>query len=207
MNNIKIELCRIDRNGSDAILNIIYNYAGTSTVYSFTTLQVTGYFFDKGKEIKQAIEYDISAETAGADGNYVISINLSEDFGHTTHGFYYLEFALSEEISVNSCTIIEDSIAPAYISDVEFMYHCMSSELLSVGDCACDPLSDEVLQKFLLLQGHLMAMQLHEYDDAKFLYRKMLQICGHGCNTLSNCGCNSGMRSSIKPINSCGCKL
>lgn len=207
MNNTKIELCRIDRNGKDAILNIIYNYAGKASAYGFTVLQITGYFFDKGTEHKQTIEYDISEEIEGIDGNYIVSINLSQDFGHSTHGFYYLEFFLDEEKVESGCTVLESSVSPAYVSDVEFMYHCMSSELLSIGDDVCDPMPDSVLQKFMLLQGHLMAMQLHEYSDAKFLYRKMLQLCGYGCNPVTNCGCGGTVRPIIKPITSCGCKL
>jgi hypothetical protein len=88
----------------------------------------------------------------------------------------------------------EDISETAYISDVEFMYHCMLNDLLQGSDKNCGPVSDDLIKKYLMLYGHQLASRYNEtYELSSYLYKKML-TCGGLCKTQVN---NS---------NSCGCK-
>lgn len=177
MNNINIEVCRVARRFGQVFIDCILS---CHPDFYFTNLQVSGHFFAAGKETKKTIDFDVSHLKSGDDNS--ISIPVSEYFDHQDNGIYSLIFYIDDGERTQSTTL--------YISDVEFMYHCISKQLLSLGD-DCTDISDELIQKYLLLHGHQMAMSLHQYEEAKFLYKKMIALCGHKCQPLNPCNCKS----------------
>lgn len=196
MSNLTVEQSKISRARGNVWLRTLLEVPRN---HSLTNLQVTGYFFVDGKETKQTLEYDPSTENGASGGSCVLDVNLSEDFNHTTQGFYRVQI---EYQNMSDQTQYSEFM---YVSDVEFMYHCMTEQLFSLGEC-CEELPDTLIQKWLLLQGHQMAMDYHQYDEAKFLYKKMLQICGHGCGKTNTCGCQTTV-TKIVTEPSCGCKV
>jgi hypothetical protein len=132
--NINIEICRIARRNGEVYIDCIIN---CHPDYHFTNLQVVGTSFAKGKEIPtDVIDFDISDLKSGRDE--AISIPISEYFNHKDNGIYTL--------TLNADDAFGRTIsATMYISDVEFAYHCMTSDLEDVGEDKCNPISDEVV--------------------------------------------------------------
>jgi hypothetical protein len=67
----------------------------------------------------------------------------------------------------------------AICSDVNFVYRCLLDGILEEGPC--DPVSDEIIRKYLILYGHETAMKLRHLETAE-RYFKYLAKCFHPCN-------------------------
>lgn len=78
------------------------------------------------------------------------------------------------------------------LSDVSFAHEYFMRELLTQN--ACDPLSDDLIKKYLMLYAHQAAMANMQIDVAKEYYKlicKGFSRCGdNGCSSIKHKSCN-----------------
>lgn len=81
------------------------------------------------------------------------------------------------------------------LSDANYIYRYLLDGLLDEGKCV--DISDEMLQKYLVLYGHEKALQAGDIDVAKELFRVMhkgFKKCGGFERSDINCGCHDRHR-------------
>lgn len=172
MDNIKIELCRISRRDDQLLMDVILD-VGNNTLTSFavTNLQTPETTWQFAKQLTQA-------------GKQAFSIPLS-DLGDTGSSIY--------KVDLKASSGYEEYIDTIYISDVEFMYECMLSELNLLDLDSCTPVSNDIITKYLLLYGHTLAMSYKDIDRAEYFFKKM-KNCPVACGTPVTCNCHGAYR-------------
>lgn len=78
-----------------------------------------------------------------------------------------------------------------WVSDVHDVHHYFLNELLSVDKC--EPLSDELIKKYLILYGHQQALSEQQFDVAMSLFtllRNNFSKCPHSNQSEINCNCH-----------------
>ena len=170
MKRININLCRISRRDSGLYLDVIID----TDVYKVTSLEVTNlYTPDTIWQFAQAL--------GNTSGKRAFSIPLHQ-LGDAGSSIYKL--TIKGELANDT---IEES---AYVSDVEFMYECLLSELNNLEAGQCEPVSDDLIRKYLLLYGHTLAMSYGDVTHAEYFFNKM-KGCGNKCQTLiKTCNCH-----------------
>lgn len=183
MNKIDVEVGRIYRRDGETWLGAIFNWSGTKV--QVTGLQISAEFFGNNGS-SQYTEYAYEPNVSDiivAQGEGIINIPVSQIFAeYSDFGIYkVLVYWYDTEEQ-------ENGFDEWLVSDVEFAYHCISSQLLKMGD-QCTELSDNVIQSYLLLFGHHQAMNYKEIQKAKLFYKKLLQLCKGKCYTINPCNC------------------
>jgi hypothetical protein len=87
--------------------------------------------------------------------------------------------------------IIDDLV----LSDVHYIYRYLLDSLLN--ESTCTEISDDMLQKYLILYGHEKALQAGDIDVAKELFKVMhkgFKKCGSFERSNINCGCHDRCR-------------
>jgi hypothetical protein len=142
---INVEKCYINRRGHEVFLDFIVS---CPKYYKFVKLNIIGYFLDQNGHLNRSVPIDYEPETD--DKEWFAGICLSEDAGHINHGFYRVKFTAvfdnqySEYADFADDFVGQDIFAEAYVSDVEFMYDCLSNEILHL-DTTCGGIPDSVL--------------------------------------------------------------
>lgn len=182
--HIIIELCEINRREGATWIDII---ASCPRDYVISQCNVyIEYFNGTVWETLPSLIYKINP-TDEAYLNLEVSPEVSK------YALYTVELiALTTSSELDDAEDADGKITEtAYISDVEFMYDCMLQELFDKQD-SCNPVSDDLISKYLMLYGHQLAQRYNEtYQLSSYLYKKML-TCGSICNakqTATSCGC------------------
>lgn len=183
-NVISIEKCVITRREGKLYLDLLCEIP---TLFELTTLQVTFY---KNGDLDKPLLREVSPELlVQKTGTIAYAIDLGFLFGDhikiDSYGVYHVHLEVGSRTQDDR---IEEDI---YISDVEFVYHCLVPKLSELcGNSKCVELPDELITQYLLLYGHQLAMQYKDLGTATYLYKKMLN-CGNPCPPVSaiDCGC------------------
>ena len=173
MDKIKIELCRISRRNDQLLLDVIIDIdTNTLTSFEVTNLQTPETIWEFAKAL------------GTPSGRIAFSIPLS-DLGDAGSAIYKVVFKASSQY--------EDYVETMYVSDVEFMYECMLSDLNLLDLDSCTPVSDDLIVKYLLLYGHTLAMAYKDIDRAEYFFKKM-KHCLNKCMTPITCNCHGTHR-------------
>lgn len=180
MSKINIEVSRIQRVGGQTLLGVIFNCPASVQVLG---AQIIAEFFVDGKTSRVPDPFNPQI-SMGFDGNMIINVAVNEIWPaeYTDFGIYRVEIYWQdmEDQSDHSDLLI--------VSDVEFSYHCMVSQLVKMGDCCAD-IPNEVIQAYLMLFAHQQSMLYKDFTKAKYFYKKLIQLCKGRCYTSSPCNC------------------
>lgn len=181
---LNIETCRISREQGKTWLYCVFELP---LEYGVVGIQLSPYVFINGVEQNyDPITFDSAdLSTQFVDGKTnTIMIPISDLSDQMSlYGIYQLR------ITVKDRNTTETSISEIWVSDVEFMYHCLIPSILNLNN-DCVGISDDVIRKYLLLYGHQSAVQLKDFPTAKYLYKKMIESCGQKCNPSNYCNCH-----------------
>lgn len=151
-NVISIEKCVITRREGQLYLDLLCEIP---TLFELTALQVTFYRNgDLDKPLIRDVSMSLLPQRIGA---IAYAIDLEFLFGGLikldSYGVYHVHL---EGGSKTTDDHIDEDI---YISDVEFVYHCLVPKLSELcGNSKCVELPDELITQYLLLYGHQLAM-------------------------------------------------
>jgi len=180
MNNkaISVSLAKIDYDFGKPVIKII---ADCPLDYTFDRMDIITYEVD-GSDWKR-LQFDASGLIADKNDivfylpveslEGVVGPCIYDIYIHATDGF-------TEEIY--------DRI---YLSDVHGVYRHLLDGMLNQGNC--EAMSDDLMQKYLMLYGHQQALQAGDLEIAKELFKLMhkgFSKCGNSGRTETNCGCN-----------------
>lgn len=176
---INIEVGKVQRIGSQTLLGVIFSCPGTVEIQEVI---ITAKFFTDGRNYITPDPQSVIPEQ-DAYGNYVVNVAVNELWSeaYTDFGLYQVEVHWQNEDEDPKTDIF-------FISDVEFAYHCITSQLLSMGDCCAD-IPEGVIRAYLLLFGHHQAMQYKDFPKAEYFYQKLIQLCKGRCYTPNPCNC------------------
>ena len=188
MKAINIDECKVVRREGHLWL---YSLISIPLNYQCTNITVTPVFYTPSymqgsplvfeTELDALIPGEMTTIEVGVDDYWGVPISAS--------GIYHVEI----ECSLTDLTLGEEwpreLNAEMYISDVEFVYNCIIPNLLKLcGHCTTIP--DSLIQQYIMLKGHEMALQYKDLPTAEYLYKKMLN-CGNPCKTIDlDCGCH-----------------
>lgn len=185
MSNINIHVCKISRRFGKVWLDFVFDLPQMYQLKKFTIS-----FYPDGQD-ENVPAWEVPVSDFENDINISGSLNISGALSFTsisTYGVYYIELQASTHDDSGLEITISENVA---LSDVEFIYKCLVGELLALQDC-CASIPDELLQTYLILCGHQLALQYGDLSNAKYLYRKLMK-CGNPCQQKPlNCGCKHG---------------
>lgn len=174
---ISVSLAKIDYDLGEPYIKMI---AGCPSGYEFTLFHISVHMIENGEWVTKY--FDVSSALAG-QSNASIALPVSYLPGVSGPAIYEIELKAEDVISYEE---IFDSLI---LSDVYYVYRDLLDGLLSSD--RCDPLSDELIKKYLILYGHQQALQ-EDLDIAKELFKllhKNFTKCGNNGRVV-NCGCH-----------------
>lgn len=174
---ISVSLAKIDYDLGEPYIKMI---ADCPAGYEFTLFHITVHVIENGEWVTKY--FDASQILMGkSSANEVIPIRYLP--GVSGPAIYEIELKAEDIISYEK---IFDTLI---LSDVYYVYRDLLDGLLSSD--RCDPLSDELIKKYLILYGHQQALQ-EDLDVAKELFKllhKNFTKCGNNGRAV-NCGCH-----------------
>lgn len=190
MKAINVDVCRAVRRDGHLWLDMVFSIPYG---YRCVNLQVTPTFYSpKYIEGNTLVFRQVANNVIPGIENTIDNICVDEIWGvdMNTAGIYHVEIECEKEEDVTEDNWPDVLDTELYVSDVEFVYHCMLPSLLNLCD-PCATLPDSVLSQYLMLWGHIAALQAKDLHTAEYLYRKMLN-CGNRCQQITtiDCGCH-----------------
>lgn len=173
---ISVSLAKIDYDLGQPYIKII---ADCPSGYEFTLFHITVHMIQDDKWVTKY--FDASQVLAGQDRT-TMSFPVSYLPEVSGPAIYEIELKAEEK---EEYTEIFDKLI---LSDVYHTYRNLLDGLLSSD--RCDPLSDELIKKYLILYGHQQALK-QDLDIAKELFKLLhsnFTKCGDNGRTV-NCGC------------------
>jgi hypothetical protein len=179
---ISVSLAKIDYDLGKPYIKII---ADCPSDYEFTLFHITVHMMENGEWVTKY--FDASQVLEGHNTNDPIILPVSSLPGVSGPAIYEIEFKAED---LNSYEELFDKLI---LSDVYYVYRDLLDGLLSSDQC--DPLSDELIKKYLILYGHQQALK-EDLDVAKELFKllhKNFTKCGNS-GRIVNCGCHDRCR-------------
>jgi hypothetical protein len=179
---MSISLAKIDYDLGEPYIKIIVDCPSS---YEFTLFHITVHMMENGEWVTKY--FDASKALVG-QSNAPIVLPVSALPGVSGPAIYEIELKAEDQISY------EEVFDKLVLSDVYYVYRDLLDGLLSSD--RCDPLSDELIKKYLILYGHQQALQ-EDLDIAKELFKllhKNFTKCGNNGRRIVNCGCHDRCR-------------
>lgn len=190
---IEISLCRVSASGK--YLDIICNAPSNS---EFVSMYITTEHLEGGEFVTQEFEIQ-DAFTDPAKRSYTFKLPVSKFNLEGIPAIYQIK--LTAEDLDNPGTFIE---AFTFVSDINDAYRSMLDDILSMGE-RCSTISDEAIQKYLILYGHTQALYLRQTEEAKMLFKILVNKFSNCSGTSSRGSCGQSYKTSYVKSN-CGCK-
>lgn len=131
-----------------------------------------------------ALSVPISFKLEGINNQEVFTLNASEINTNYFNGIYFIEFTTT--YVDEGCSQCQNSIIgiAANFNDInEYILNL----ILELNICInCNKNLDEIIQLNLTLDGICTALKLGYYEEAIYLYRKLLKLIGNNL-TCTNC--------------------
>lgn len=196
---ISVSLYRVSSDSFylDLIIDCPEEYYFSSFMLEMKEL-VGGKFTSKKYDLTQACFPNTTKDITHFNFRIPIEV-LQSDMGTFPNPAIYvatLEAANKED----ETDVLTDTLVS---SDVNFAYRCMLDDILN--PTRCEPVSDEVIRKYLLLYGHQAAMAVEDFETAEAYY-KLINNCFSRCGVDyrdSNRGCPT-CGQQPKPTCNCG---
>lgn len=180
---IAISLFRISSDSLylDMLIDCPSDYHFTSATLTVKEL-ISGDLVEKKFDLTDAL---FDSKNAANKHHWDIRLPI-EALGVSNPAMYYAKFVAENDQNKEIKT-------KAVCSDVNNAYRCMLEDILSLTG-SCDPISDDVIRKYLLLYGHQAALYVE--DPVSEEYFKLIGNCFNSCptdgrsniNHLCNCG-------------------
>lgn len=176
---ITVDLAKIDYNAGEPYLhlNISAPYS-----YTFSQVHITVCTPKKADTYWNVIDDDIIGKKNARTG-----IKLSDLFENGDYQYSIFKIYLKATSSTEGNNPLTREL---WVSDVHGIYRFLIDELLNSSDCS--DISNEVIQKYLLLYGHQQALSEQDLPTAMEFFTLMHQgftKCNNFSRTVSNCGC------------------
>lgn len=174
---ISVSLAKIDYDLGQPYIKMI---ADCPSGYEFTLFHISVHMIQDGKWVTKY--FDVSPAIAGQDKT---AMSFPIHYLPEVSGPAIYELELKAE----HLTTYEEIFDKLILSDVYYVYRDLLDGLLSTD--RCNPLSDELIKKYLILYGHQQALQ-EDFDVAKELFKLLhsnFTKCGDSSRTV-NCGCH-----------------
>lgn len=178
---ISVSLAKIDYDLGKPYIKII---ADCPSGYEFTLFHITVHMMENGGWVTKY--FDASQVLAG-QSNASMTLPVSSLPDVSGPAIYEIE------LKAEDLTSYEEVFDKLILSDVYYVYRDLLDGLLSSD--RCDPLSDELIKKYLILYGHQQALQ-EDLDIAKELFKLLhnnFTKCGNS-GRIVNCGCHDKCR-------------
>lgn len=181
MSKININTCKVKNTNSG---QVIWLSADCPSDYTFDRCIIKAEEYSKNTWITSNTYVDFSPAVNALETSSLNSFLPIGQIGLNPHTIYTVELhAVSNDPSV------EPEIEIAYVSDVEFVYDCLFDKIVDISNDCCAEASDDLIRLYLTLYGHVSAMNYGRLDEAKLLYKRLLN-CGCNCKTQSIAKCN-----------------
>ena len=174
---ISVSLAKIDYDLGEPYIKII---ADCPSGYEFTLFQISVHMIENGQWVTKY--FDASQVLAGQSST-IMALPVSYLPDVAGPAIYEIELKAEDLASY------EEVFDKLILSDVYYVYRDLLDGLLSSD--RCDPLSDELIKKYLILYGHQQALQ-EDLDVAKELFKLLhnnFTKCGNN-SRIVNCGCH-----------------
>lgn len=190
---IEISLCRVSASGK--YLDIICNAPRNS---EFVSMYVTTEYLKGGEFVKE--EFEIEDAFPDPDKcTYVFKLPISKFNLEGIPAIYWIKLT-ANDLDNPGTLIYKD----ACISDTNAAYQSMLDDILSIGE-RCSTVSDAAIQKYLILYGHTQALYLGKIEEAKTLFKILVNKFSNCSGTSQRGSCGQSYKTSYVKSN-CGCK-
>lgn len=186
---ITVDLAKIDYNAGEPYLHL--NISAPHS-YTFSQVHITVCTPKKEETYWNVIDNTIIGKKSAVTG-----IKLSDLFDDGNYQYSIFKIYLkavpsyTAEKAANPEILYKPQIErELWVSDVHGVYRFLIDELLNSDDCS--DISNEVIQKYLLLYGHQQALSEQDLSTAMEFFTLMHQgftKCNNFSRTVSNCGC------------------
>lgn len=181
MSKININICKVKNTNSG---QVIWLSADCPSNYTFDGCTIKAEEYVNNTWITSDTYIDFSHAVRALDTSNLNSFFSIGQMGIGPHSIYTVEL----HIAPKDPSMPSDSKL-AYVSDVEFVYDCLFDKIVSISNDCCAESSDDLIRLYLTLYGHVSAMNYGRLDEAKLLYKRLLN-CGCNCKTQSITKCN-----------------
>lgn len=177
---ISVSLAKIDYDLGEPYIKIIASCPQGSkfVLFTITANMLTGNTY-------QQYQYDASSSIVNEEGQIAIRLPIKQLKGVEGPGIYEINLQ-AEDISTSE----KGEITNLILSDVSHVYQWLSKALLNTDDCY--KISDELIQKYLMLFAHEQAMANLRLEEAKEYFKliyKGFSKCGVFNQSRSHCNC------------------
>lgn len=186
---ITVDLAKIDYNAGEPYLhlNISAPYS-----YTFSQVHITVCTPKKAETYWNVIDNDIIGKKSARTGIKLSDLFENGDYQYSIFKIYLKAVPSQVATKTESLEISYESQIERelWVSDVHGIYRFLIDELLNSSDCS--DISNEVIQKYLLLYGHQQALSEQDLPTAMEFFTLMHQgftKCNNFSRTVSNCGC------------------
>lgn len=186
---ITVDLAKIDYNAGEPYLHL--NISAPHS-YTFSQVHITVCTPKKEETYWNVIDNNIIGQKSARTG-----IKLSDlfDDGNYQYSIFKIYLKATPSYTAEKAANPEILYKPQierelWVSDVHGVYRFLIDELLNSDDCS--DISNEVIQKYLLLYGHQQALSEQDLSTAMEFFTLMHQgftKCNNFSRTVSNCGC------------------
>lgn len=175
-----------------------YGNALTENYYSLTDAILSEYTNNQTSKISARIPLSEFFEESGVQPSmYILTLGCIQNI---------------IDDNTNISQAIEDTEQhdiTAYTSDINNAFYYLMDNILNLEN-SCTPISDEAIRNYLILYGHLQALENGQQSIAEEYFKilvKNFTKCGNNSRACSSsCGCHSSLSSSHPIHHSCNCK-